>query len=122
MFVAKLPGSTYAMQATKAGPSRCSAARTRPRERRSSRSLSAWGWVWAATPASTSVQLHPHRPRQRSAEHVHVVGEAHEQRAVERLLLDDLEPRTGGDPALGQVAQHLGVGVRDAHEDPARAG
>jgi len=50
------------------------------------------------------------------------LAEANEQRAAERLAVDHLEAVAGGDPAVGQVAQHLGVGVRDAHERPPRAG
>ena len=33
-----------------------------------------------------------------------------------RLAIDNLEPLTQADPLLGQIAQHLGVGVRYAHE------
>ena len=42
-------------------------------------------------------------------------------RAAERVLVDDLEAGAGRDPALGQVAEHLGVGVGDAHEDAVRS-
>ena len=51
---------------------------------------------------------------------VHLAAEAREQRPVERLALDDLEALARRDAALGQVAQHLGIGVGDAHEDAAR--
>ena len=50
------------------------------------------------------------------------LAEAHEQRSAERLALHHLQLVPGGDPALGQVAEHVGVGVRDPRERPARAG
>ena len=48
-------------------------------------------------------------------------AEAGEQGSVERLLVDHLEAVARGDPALGEVAQHLGVGIRHPHEGPAHA-
>ena len=42
-----------------------------------------------------------------------------EERAAERLLLDDLEAVARARCRARQVAQHLRVGVRDAHEAPA---
>ena len=65
------------------------------------------------------VELHAHRPCQRAAERV-LAGlaacEAHRQRAAERLALAHLQPFARGDASLGQVSEHLRVGVRDAHE------
>ena len=49
------------------------------------------------------------------------IAEAHEQRTVERLLVDHLELVAGRDPALGQEPQHLRIGVGHAGERPARA-
>ncbi len=54
--------------------------------------------------------------RKLPAEYVHVVAEAHEQRAAERLAVDHLELVPGRDPALGQIPQHLRIGVRHASE------
>ncbi len=67
-----------------------------------------------------SADLDPHRARKLPAERVHVVAEAHEQRAAERLALDDLELVARRDPALRQISEHLGLGVRHAREDSAR--
>ena len=39
-----------------------------------------------------------------------------EERAVERLPVDDLELRAGHDPALAEEAEHLGIGVGDPDE------
>jgi hypothetical protein len=50
-----------------------------------------------------------------------VFAEAHEQRPIEWLLVDDLEFVARGDPAVGQEAQHLRVGVRDPREPAAVA-
>ena len=52
---------------------------------------------------------------------MHLSVEAGEQRAAERLAVDDLEAVAGRDAELGEVAQHLRVGVRDAHEHAGRA-
>ena len=49
------------------------------------------------------------------------VAEPHEQRSAERLAIDDLKALSGSDPALGQIPEHLRVGVRDPHERPACA-
>ena len=48
--------------------------------------------------------------------------EADEQRAAERLAVDHFQLCSGSDAALGEVAQHLGLGVRHPHERPARPG
>ena len=61
--------------------------------------------AWASAPPSTSS-----------------LAEARERGTREGLLVDDLEGVAGRDPALAEVAQHLGVGVRDAHEAAAVAG
>ena len=74
--------------------------------------------------AASLVELHAHRPRQRAAERVLAglaVLEAHRQRAAERLALEHLQAFARGDAALGQVPEHLRVGVGHAHEHPALA-
>src|SRR5579863_485377 len=63
-----------------------------------------------------------HRAGKAAADRMLVPAEFHEQRAAEGLVVADLEAVTRGDPAAGQIAEHLGVGVRYAHEDPAVAG
>ena len=68
------------------------------------------------------LDLHPHRLGQRAAEHLHPIAEAHEQRAVERLLVDHLELIAGSDAVVGQEAEHLGVGIGHAHERSGGAG
>ena len=77
------------------------------------------------TGAGRGVNAGLSRPRlriaraRRVAERVGALAEAHEQRPAERLAVDDLELVADRDALLGQVAQHLRVGVRDAHEAPA---
>jgi hypothetical protein len=53
---------------------------------------------------------------------VHLIAEPDEQRAVERLLVDHLEAVAGRDPAFGQEAEHVRIGVGDAREGAAGAG
>ena len=48
--------------------------------------------------------------------------DAHGERAVEGLLVEDLDVVARAHAALGEPAQHLRVGVRDAHEAPGGAG
>ena len=50
------------------------------------------------------------------------LAEAHEQRPAERLALAHREALARRDAALGQVAQHLRIGVRHAHEAALVAG
>jgi hypothetical protein len=45
-----------------------------------------------------------------------VLADADEERPVERLPVHDLEPRARDDAALAEEAEHLGLGVGDAHE------
>ena len=85
------PGRRRRCTATNAGPSSGSAAlQRRARERTR---CSAVGDGRASSPAGGSGVHSSTRiaPRQRAAEHVDLAAEAREQRAVERLLLDDLE-------------------------------
>ena len=71
---------------------------------------------------SGRVELDAHRLGEIAAEG-HVAGrEAHRERAAERLALEDLHRVADPDPARLEVAQHVGVGVRDAHEAPALTG
>ena len=47
------------------------------------------------------------------------VAEAHEQRPVEGLLVDDLEALAGRDAALGEESQHVRIGIGHARKDAA---
>ena len=122
MLVAKLPGSTYATEATKAGPSIVSVARSRPR------ATSAWSGVAPLPEGLVGLVAHAvppldaHRAGERRAQDVHLAADADEERAVERLPLDELEPRAGDDAALAEEAEHLGLGVRDPDEGRRLAG
>ena len=57
-----------------------------------------------------------HRGGELAAEVVLGGADAHGERAAERLALGEREVDARGDPALGEVAEHRGVGVRDADE------
>ncbi len=61
-------------------------------------------------------------PARRPPMRVLALAEADEQRAAEGLALEHLEALAGRDLALGEVAEHLGVGVGHAHEPAGVAG
>src|SRR5664279_4331568 len=56
-----------------------------------------------------SGELDAHRAGELAAKCVLVIAERDEQGSTERLALADREAVAGRDPAVGQVAEHLGV-------------
>ena len=122
--MAKLPGSTYAMAATNAGPSIVSVARNGPLREHRPRAGSACtrssplddGRRDRIGTARRGAHSDAHRPCEHGAEDVHLVADADVERAVERLALDHLDAGARRDAALGEEAEHRRIGVGDAHE------
>src|ERR1700677_1341337 len=61
-------------------------------------------------------ELDAHGVGELAADRVLALAELHEQRAAEGLAVAHLELISRRDPAIGQIPQHLGVGVRHAYE------
>ncbi len=70
----------------------------------------------AAGSTLVSVDLDPHRAGEHAADRMLARVEAHEHRPAERLAVDDLEVSAQTDAELGQVAEHLRVGIGHANE------
>ncbi len=66
--------------------------------------------------------FHAHGLGELAAERMHLTVDPHEHRASERLTVDHLELVPGGDPPVGELAQHGRIGVRDPREGPAHPG
>jgi hypothetical protein len=68
---------------------------------------------------SGAVELDAHRACERSSEDVLGFTDTHRDRPVERLACGHDAVLADRDALFGEVAQHLGVGVRDPHEPSA---
>src|SRR5580692_12406992 len=140
--IARIPGPTSSH--SRCQRLRCRRAwwtRERSRERAVSSSVSR-GWRSRGEEAATSgvpiyrspivvcpsvsrnrtVHFHTHRSRELAADRVLALAEPHEQRPAKRLALTHDEALSWGDAAIGQIAKHLGVRVRDAHKQTRIAG
>src|ERR1700733_5369896 len=69
-----------------------------------------------------TVDFDTHSACKLSADGVLALAELHEQRPTEWLALTYGEALAWGNASIGQVAKHLGVRVRHAHEQPGVAG
>src|SRR5207249_11324666 len=69
----------------------------------------------AASPGGL-LELDSHRVRELSAERLLTVADPHEHRTAERLSTSDLDPIAERDALVGEIAEHLRIGVRDADE------
>src|SRR5277367_6500748 len=126
--MARMPGPTSSHSSRQRLPD-SRAATTRERSCERARSSLPRGGRTASPVAillvpNRRVELDTHCPSQLAAERVLalVVTEGDEDRAAEGLALADDEAVARRDATAVQVAQHLRVGIRDAHEDAAVAG
>ena len=101
-----------------------SIARTRPRRSSASR-----GVIPASCASAVErfgrrrhASVHAHRAGEHGSDDVDVVAHADEERAVERLPLDQFDFAARQDPAVREEAQHGRILVRDTSETGDRAG
>src|SRR5262245_29735829 len=78
-------------------------------------------WANCIAQGILGLELDPHGGGERAAQHLERVAEPHRERAAERLPVEHLELVAEAHAALGQVAQHLRIRIRDADETAAIA-